>query len=187
MDYQDVLAKVGASTAHPGGVSITEEWMKQLSPKRGQRVLEIGCGTGRTLTKLVEQYGCEAIGVDIRSPMIEHAKARSRKAAVTIDWRVAAAEKLPIETDSIDLLVAESVNVFVADLDVALREYRRVLKPDGDLIDVEMFLRAPVDELWKKRAFQVYGVRRVPDQRRWKAAFRAAGFEQVRVLLQSLH
>ncbi|QQE76841.1 class I SAM-dependent methyltransferase [Alicyclobacillus sp. SO9] len=182
MDYQDVLALVGASSAHPGGMKSTLYWMDQLPLEESIKVLEVGCGTGRTLTHLCKVYGCQGTGVDVRSSMIAKAKQRSDAQGVQIEWRVADATALPFENGAFDIIVTESVNVFIRDISTALGEYLRVLKPGGIYLDVEMTLMAPVDEKWKEGVKKVYGAEFVPGMKGWKQKFRDSGFKTVRII-----
>ncbi|MCL6518117.1 class I SAM-dependent methyltransferase [Alicyclobacillus sp.] len=181
MDYQDALAEVGAGVAHPGGWRSTERWMQAIPWTPGLRVLDVGCGTGRSLVTLAQRYGVEITGIDVRKKMIQHARRRAARAGVRAQWRVGSAEHLPFPNEHFDVVITESVNVFV-DARRALAEYWRVLKPDGYYVDVEMFIRMPVDEAWRQAAAQVYGVRMVPDQAGWRRLYREAGFTAVEVL-----
>lgn len=181
MDYQDVLALLNVSHAHPGGRSLTRLWLDRVAPPADAKVLEVGCGTGASLTWMRQRYGCEVTGVDVRPAMVEAAR---RRAAGDDRMRVlvASAEALPFADAEFDLVYTESVNVFI-DAPQALAEYHRVLKPGGQYVDVEMMLLWPVSDTWKAEACRVYGVKQVPDQRGWKALYRAAGFDDVSVLI----
>lgn len=182
VDYQDVLAELGASSAHPGGHGTTLEWLQAIPWRRSMKVLDVGCGTGRTLLHIRNRYGCDIYGVDVRKKMIQKAKTRSAKSGNDGHWKVASAERLPFADETFDVTLTESVNVFV-DSPAALKEYLRVLKPSGWYVDVEMLVLGPVNEQWKESVAKVYGTRGVPDQRGWKQQYEQAGFEQVHVLM----
>lgn len=181
MDYQDVLAAVGAGSAHPGGAQSTQQWLDHLQLEPSTRVLEVGCGTGRTLLSIKERYGCRVTGVDVRPEMIQKARIRAAQAGLSAQWRVASAEQLPFPDASFDVVFTESVNVFI-DPTRGLAEYHRVLVPGGWYVDVEMTLMAPVSEDWKKSVHEVYGARVVPDWPGWRKLYRSAGFSTVEVL-----
>ena len=181
MDYQDVLAAVGAGSAHPGAFRSTEEWMGELLITRDHHVLDVGCGTGRTPVELARRFGCKITGIDVRPAMIRKAKKRSGILGVKGTWLVADARSLPFANNSFDFVITESVNVF-ADADAALAEYYRVLKPSGTYVDVEMMILGPVAPGFHETARTVYGARQVPDLRGWKQRYRSAGFEEIRVV-----
>lgn len=50
------------------------EALALLNPKRGERILDVGCGTGH-LTKLIAEAGAEVVGMDSSREMIEAARA----------------------------------------------------------------------------------------------------------------
>jgi trans-aconitate methyltransferase len=51
-----------------------EEVLALLNPQRGERILDVGCGTGH-LTKLIVEAGAEVVGIDSSPEMIEAARA----------------------------------------------------------------------------------------------------------------
>ena len=79
------------------------------------------------------EYKCSLVGVDLLETMIESARewAERRGVAEWTEFRVADAQDLPFEDDRFDVLICESVNTFVPDLDKAAQEYVRVVKPGG--------------------------------------------------------
>jgi ubiquinone/menaquinone biosynthesis C-methylase UbiE len=181
VEYQDALAVLGVGTAHPGGLDSTMMWIKEIPWTNSMSVLDVGCGTGRSLLEIKRRAGCTVCGVDVRSKMIAKAEKRAAQLGVTAKWLVADAESLPFGDEAFDVVVTESVNVFLQPGN-ALQEYYRVLKQGGWYVDVEMLTLAPVPPEWKSSAMQVYGAKLVPDQSEWKRLYRAAGFVDLRVL-----
>jgi ubiquinone/menaquinone biosynthesis C-methylase UbiE len=59
--------------------------IEHLGLGAGQRVLDIGCGTGRHSVRLAA-YGCEVTGVDISEGMLAQAKHAAEEAGVTVNW-----------------------------------------------------------------------------------------------------
>jgi len=182
MDYQDVLAAVGAGSAHPGGLQSTELWMRELTLTPATEVLDIGCGTGRTLLNLNHRYGCSITGVDIRQAMLAKARLRAKRNRQIANWRLGSAERLPFRDSQFDVVVAESVNVFT-NPERSIAEAYRVLRFAGSYVNVEMFLAAPVNEDWFQTLTNVYGVQHLPDLAGWKRYYRNAGFSNIRVLM----
>lgn len=181
VDYQDVLAELGADSAHPGGRESTQQWLSEIPWDKSMCVLDVGCGTGRTLLQINQRYGCQIFGVDVRKKMIQKAKQRAVRSAQVAQWKVASAEHLPFPDGCFDVVYTESVNVFV-NYATALKEYHRVLKPGGWYIDVEMLIVGPTDERWRESVSHVYGAKSVPDQRGWKQRYQDASFGPARVL-----
>ncbi|MCL6453283.1 MAG: methyltransferase domain-containing protein [Alicyclobacillus sp.] len=189
MDYQDVLAELGAASAHPGGGGTTKVWRRAVCCGPGQCVLDVGCGTGKSLIDLCADSGCDGVGVDIRPKMVEKAARRAQQRAVAnVAFLVASATRLPFTDAQFDGAFSESVNVFLEDPLAALREVRRVLRPGGWYVDVEMLVLQPVDATWRAGVRRVYGAKNVPDQRGWRQLYKEAGFDSVQVLrTQSVH
>jgi arsenite methyltransferase len=176
--YHDVLALVGAGSAHPGGFAATVEFLHYLRPDVGTRLLDAGCGTGRTACYAAKKYGASVTGVDVHPLMIEKARARAEAEGVEVNFVVGDVTGLPFDAGSFDLVVAESVTVFV-DPGKAVREYHRVLGPGGTVGDLEMaaLQRLPVEA--ERALCSFYGARQVPTFSQWHKMYGKAGFHSV--------
>lgn len=100
----------------------------------GGRVLEVGVGTGLSLSQYAPH--CRLVGIDIADAMLDKARKRVREfgLANVEDILVMDAEQLAFEDDSFDVVVAQYVVTAVPNPEVALDEFMRVLKPGGELI-----------------------------------------------------
>jgi SAM-dependent methyltransferase len=98
-----------------------------LPPVAGLRVLDAGCGGGRTSAWLVEQ-GAEVVGIDASEEMLTIARDRLPSATFV---HGDLAEPLPFADGSFDVIVSSLVMHYLRDWTAALRELRRVLRPDG--------------------------------------------------------
>ena len=98
-----------------------------LPDVRGQTVLDAGCGTGRYLRELGDR-GARVIGMDLSPAMLDRARDLTRRVA-RADIRA-----LPFDALSIDLVVCGLVLGDVAELELALSEIARVLRPGGRVI-----------------------------------------------------
>ena len=98
-----------------------------LPEVRGQIVLDAGCGTGRYLRELGDR-GARVIGIDLSPAMLDRARGLTRRLA-RADLRA-----LPFDAMSIDLVVCGLALGDVAELELALSEIARVLRPGGRVI-----------------------------------------------------
>jgi SAM-dependent methyltransferase len=95
----------------------------------GDRVLDIGCGTGVFLG-LVADRGAETFGIDASEALIALARERLPDA----DLRVGDMEALPHDDDTFDLVTGFTSFFFANDMVTALREARRVAKPEAPVV-----------------------------------------------------
>lgn len=97
--------------------------------KRGDRVLDVACGTGVLACAALERVGPQGIvvGVDPNKDMLSVAGRKSTR----IEWREGKAESLPFPDTSFDAVVSQFGLMFFDDRPGALREMTRVLAPGG--------------------------------------------------------
>jgi len=101
-----------------------------LRPRVGEAMLEVGSGTGYFLREIARS-GARCVGVEPSSAMIDIAASRSGHA---IDYVRARGESLPVRDASFDGLLYMTTLEFMEDVDAALREAMRVVRPDGRLV-----------------------------------------------------
>jgi ubiquinone/menaquinone biosynthesis C-methylase UbiE len=97
--------------------------------------LELGCGTG-FFTLNLKLAGVLEHGhvTDLSPGMVEVAKRNARSLGFDVEGRVADAERLPYDDDTFDLVVGHAVLHHIPDVEQALREVLRVLKPGGRFV-----------------------------------------------------
>jgi ubiquinone/menaquinone biosynthesis C-methylase UbiE len=94
---------------------------------RGKHALEVGCGTGLILGR-VAQFASHAAGIDLSGGMLAKAAARGLSVAQ------ASATELPIKTASVDVAYSFKVLAHIPDIQGAMREMARVVRPGGYVI-----------------------------------------------------
>lgn len=98
-------------------------------------VLELGAGTGFFSLNLKQAGLVEDVHVcDLSPGMVAAAKANAQRLGFTIEGQVADAEALPFRDDSFDLVVGHAVLHHIPDVEAALREVLRVLRPGGRFV-----------------------------------------------------
>lgn len=141
-----------------------EEICRQVTDRR-PRILDVGCGTGANLLML-SKYG-DAEGVDVSQDALAFCHERGLDKV-----RLGAAEELPYEDNTFDLVTAFDVVEHMDDDLAGLREMQRVLRPGGRVllfVPTFMFLWGLQDDVSNhRRRYRLPQLRRVLEQ---------AGFE----------
>jgi demethylmenaquinone methyltransferase/2-methoxy-6-polyprenyl-1,4-benzoquinol methylase len=166
--------------------------------REGDRVLDAACGTGDLALADLEAGASAVTGLDFSERMLE----RARRKSSVVEWVQGDLLALPFADGTFDAATVGFGVRNVADLEQALRELRRVLRPAGRLAILEITqprgaLR-PFYGLWFDRAVPLLGkalpggaaytylpasVRRFPSAERLAELMRAAGFDDVRFRL----
>ncbi len=113
-----------------------------LEPTPGERILEIGPGTGYYTLDLAEWVGPEGrVEIfDLQQEMLDHTmKGAGERGLANISPTRGDARELPYEAASLDAVILTAVLGEIPDQDAALREVARVLRPGGRLIVGELF------------------------------------------------
>jgi len=109
-----------------------------LALARGESVLDAGCGTGLLLEQEARTVGSEgrAEGVDYSEAMLDHARGRCT-GLEQVSLQQGSIETLPFEAASFDAVSCTQTLLYVEDMNKALQEIHRVLKPRGRVAIVE--------------------------------------------------
>lgn len=122
----------------------------QMEIPEGSRVLDVAVGRGAFSFLAKEKVGetGTVIGIDLASGMIESTKKEAEKQGIDIKLLQMDAESLDFEDNSFDFAYCGFAIFFFPNLDKALSEIRRVLKPGGKL-NVSTFCTDPIyDTEW---------------------------------------
>ena len=107
---------------------LADQFVELAGVRRGQRVLDVGCGPGALTARLVARCGAGRVcAVDPSAPFVDAVATAARASTSTR----ATAEALPFADDSFDLCLAQLVVHFLADPVAGLREMARVARPGG--------------------------------------------------------
>ena len=170
-------------------LNITEKTIRLMDLRPGERVLDLGCGSGwatRLLARLVsdgpEGFG-QVVGLDVSDEMIRQARAAS-KDFENILYVWGSAQQIPWEENFFDKVLSVESFYYYPDQDRALAELFRVLAPSGrmfilinlykdnpyslqwvDKLKVPVHVRSAAEyvELLKKHAFETVEARQIPD------------------------
>jgi ubiquinone/menaquinone biosynthesis C-methylase UbiE len=119
----------------PAQIRLRRRFLRFVPIRAGQRVLEVGCGTGvvmRDVAALVGPRG-DVVGVDPSRSMVEAARllARPHPLRRRMRWRLAPGAALPFADGRFDATLAITVLLHVADPEAVVREMVRVTRPGG--------------------------------------------------------
>jgi ubiquinone/menaquinone biosynthesis C-methylase UbiE len=127
-------------------IEIAELLLAEGRPVRGERVLDVGCGTGATLLPFAAAIGPEghATGIDISEPMLGAARQQIKKSGLkNVTLLLADAQVYPLPSVSFDLLISRFGVMFFADPFAAFRNLISAVKPGGRLC---MAVWAPITD-----------------------------------------
>lgn len=124
-----LISVLDAAESVPGAIALRDRSYRLLGLPRGARAVDVGCGTGRAVAELADR-GMRAVGVDISEEML--AVARRRLPAG--DFRVAGADDLPFDDESMAGYRADKVYHELGEPARAAAEARRVLAPGGRIV-----------------------------------------------------
>lgn len=110
-----------------------EEAMAVAAPRPGETVADLGTGTGNAAL-LAAERGARVVGVDPARRLLSVAAERAEARGLDLDLRVGAAEEIPIEDGSIDLVTSVFGVVFAADAAAAGAEMARIAGPRGRIV-----------------------------------------------------
>lgn len=132
------------------GARFRIETLRHARLKPGDRVLDVGCGTG-VLTRLAQDaVGPQGtvVGIDPGPVMIAEARNNARASGSRAEFRLAAIEQLPLSDASFDVVLSSLMlhHLPPETKRQGLREVRRVLKPGGRLVAVDV--DRPGNLLW---------------------------------------
>ncbi len=112
-----------------------------VAEKQPKRVLDVGCGLGEITERFVTELGADVQAIDVSARMVELTRARG------IDAQVGDAEQLPYGDAEFDCVFAGWILYHVPDLDKAIAECARVLRPGGRLV-ASSYFENNMSELW---------------------------------------
>jgi ubiquinone/menaquinone biosynthesis C-methylase UbiE len=121
---------------------VTRQRLREvINLQPGERVLEVGPGTGYYTLDVAEWVGPDGSVeiLDVQQEMLDHTMRRAAERGIAnITPTLADATRMPFEDDSFDAAFLVTVLGEVPDQDAALKELARVLKPGGRLVVGEL-------------------------------------------------
>ena len=202
-NHYDLMNDLMSAGVHRLWKDALVDW---LAPRSGQTILDVAGGTGDVAFRLAARTKrtCRVVVCDANERMVQIGRDRAldRGMLSGIDWLVGDAQDLPVAANSADAYTIAFGLRNVTDIETALREAKRVLKPGGRFLCLE-FSRVTVpllDDLYSRYSFSVIpwiganvtgnreayrylveSIRRFPPQHLLAERIERAGLCQVRV------
>ncbi len=155
---------------------LTGRLLHFLEPHGGKLYLDIGCGTGNYTAALARQ-GLNFVGVEPSEEMLKEARKRDEQ----ITWLQGTAEQIPIEGNAFDGVIATLTIHHWVDIDRAIKEICRVIKPGAKLI-IFTALPQQIERYWLNHYFpEMLGssIIQMPTSDSINRAITKAGFENI--------
>lgn len=112
---------------------IHELLIRRLKPERGERWLDLACGTG-AVSERAARAGASVTGIDLAPALLDQAKQRAKAEGLEIDYRVGDCERLDgIEDGAFDVVSSTCGIMFAPDHAAGAKQLGRVLKSGGRL------------------------------------------------------
>jgi SAM-dependent methyltransferase len=115
---------------------VTDWGLSHISIEKQSTVLDVGCGGGRTVSKLAAATQGKVYGVDFSKESVAVANRTNQQwiNLARVEIQEGSVSQLPFPKDTFDLITAVETHFWWPDLPADMREVFRVLKPGGTLI-----------------------------------------------------
>lgn len=156
--------------------------------KNGETVLDLGSGAGFDCFLAASRVGSNGrvIGIDMTPEMVEKAKSNARESNVdNVDFRLGEIEKLPVDDDSIDVVISNCVINLSTDKPKVFKEIYRVLKKNGRIAISDIALKEQLpDDILKNIAAYVGCVSGALLLDELKDIVTATGFRNIKIAIK---
>lgn len=178
------LARLGKTRLRPGGKLATDWLIENGDFRKDKKVLEVACNMGTTAIQLAKQFECQITGIDLDENALEKAREniKQNKVEHLVQVQRGNATKLPFDDESFDIVINEAMLTMLPleAKEKAIREYFRVLKPNGFLLTHDVVLNTEDSQAILAQLRDAINITVTPlTKTDWKNIFRHCGFRNV--------
>lgn len=141
--------------------SIINQFNTYVKPKKGELLVDFGCGTG-AFTKRLKKFKLKIIGIDISPGCIEYAK----KNIKNIKFEIGDIEKTRFEDNSVDIVIFSGVLHHFDDFSKTIKESKRILKKGGRIFAYDPNNKNPVMWLYRNEKSPLFSKKGRTDNER---------------------
>ncbi|MCX6776120.1 MAG: arsenite methyltransferase [Candidatus Micrarchaeota archaeon] len=157
--------------------------------REGETVLDLGAGAGIDVFLAANKVGPEGyvIGVDMTEEMIKKANKTAKKHGYkNVEFRVGEIENLPVEDNSVDVIISNCVINLSTDKLRTYKEAYRVLKPGGRVLISDLVTEGELPEKIR-RNFDAWAgcIAGALEKKKYIETIRKAGFRDVKIVSQN--
>ena len=185
MNKRDFFSHISGSWddhhAEPAEMDCLHVFSRHFRLGPGERVLDVGCGSGRLIPVICEQIGPQGslVEIDFAPAMLEIG--RGKPHGDNVAFLLGNAQALPVPDGDFDKVIALALLPHLDDKALALKEFHRVLRPGGMLVVAHQMGRAALDRLHGESSEPVrHDV--LPDMPTLKALLTVAGFSAIEIV-----
>jgi ubiquinone/menaquinone biosynthesis C-methylase UbiE len=136
-NFADMLSAVGQNV------------LDRMSVGEGQTLLDVGTGSGGTISIPAAERGAKVTGLDVTPELFEHARRRAADAGVEVEWVEGDAADLPFDDASFDIVTSTFGAMFAPEHAKAASELVRVCRPGGRVAMTTWAIDGQAGELFK--------------------------------------
>src|SRR5665647_1466101 len=145
-----IIGRTVATNMNKGHWNLTTWGLKQVSIKSDSVILDVGCGGGKTISRLARRaVQGKVYGIDYSADMVDYSRKINKKLIATnrVEIVQGAVEKSGFKDDFFDLVTAIETYYFWPNLTEAFQEIKRILKKGGCLLIVSEMVKDGVYEV----------------------------------------
>merc|ERR1739838_416687 len=130
--YEKIFGEDFVST---GGITTTSEFVAKLNLKKGDYVLDVGCGIGGSAFLMKREYGAKVLGFDLSKNMVDIAQERLEKHGMDdVEFEIKDATLIDYPEGTFDVIYSRDTILHIDDKLALFKNFNKWLKPGGTLM-----------------------------------------------------